>query len=248
MLKLLSDNEVKKYFGTFTYKEAESGRIRIDPEWVDENIETVTIPQLSKLTPSDGAVRFHKKATQQLQNAFSEIERKGLLKYILTWNGSFVPRHITWNPGKMLSRHSWGIAFDINVQWNAYGKKPADENEYGTVIPLVPIFEEHGFVWGGSWKTPDGMHFEVAEVDPKSQYIPLFINGVEATDADVIIKANNSSYGILGPIAKAMGIADESVTSNADYIPVSAFLKSHGYEVEWRDNGILKGEIHAFNL
>jgi len=245
MLKLLTTDSVKIHFGKFSYSEIEGGRIRIDPVWVNENIISVTIPQLAELTPSHGRIRFHKKAASQLVNAFSEIERKGLCKYLVTWNGSFVPRHICWDSRKGLSRHSWGTAFDINVQWNGYGKDPAAENKYGTVMPLVPIFESHGFAWGGLWRTPDGMHFEVAVIDPVTQYVNLIVNDEPVKDAEVIIRSNSRSYGLLGPIAVALGIQDDAVTSNQDTVPVAAFLKSHGYRIKWVENEGPKGTIFA---
>jgi len=243
MAKNLSTQKVKEIFGDFSYTEGENGRINIDPAWVKENLVTVEIPQLANVTTTGGRVTFHKLAAHQLKNAFDEVERKGLVKAIITWNGSWVARHIVWNPKKALSPHSWGIAFDINVEWNSYGAKPASEGAYGTVIPLVPIFEAHGFCWGGSWKKPDGMHFEVAMLNPVTQFVKLIIDGVEVKDAEVVIRSNNRSYGLLGPIAKAIGVKEKSVIENDDPVPVAAFLMSHGYKVKWTADGSPKGTI-----
>ena len=245
MPKHLSTVKVKEFFGAFTYTDLAGGRIRIDPMWVKKNIVTVEVPQLAGVTSMGGRVAFHQKGVQQLKNAFEEVERQELLRYVLTWDGSWVPRHIGWDRRRALSRHSWGIAFDINARWNGYGKTPAREDEHGTVRPLVPIFESHGFCWGGGWKKPDGMHFELAELDPSSQYVLLFIDGVEVTDAKVIIRANGRSYGLLGAMCKAMGIEDKTVVTNEDPVPVAAFLRSHGYKVEWKAGGGPKGTITA---
>ena len=246
MLKVLTISKVKFLFGDFKYTDLDGGRIKIDQKWIDENLVTVAIPQLKEITKNWDRITFHRKGADQLKSAFEEIERLELAKFLLTYDGTWVPRHMSWNKKRSLSRHSWGIAIDINARWNGYGVKPAGESDQGTVRPLVPIFEQHGFCWGGDWSTPDGMHFELVEINPESQYVRLIINEVEVPDANVIIKTNGRSYGILGPMAKAMKIKDKTVTSNDDEVPVAAFLKSHGYEVEWHEEGAPKGTINAW--
>jgi hypothetical protein len=56
-----------------------------------------------------------------------------------------------------LSTHSWGIAFDINKHLGELGEPPS--------MPewIVDIFEKRGFVWGGRWDRPDGMHFQACK-------------------------------------------------------------------------------------
>ena len=52
------------------------------------------------------------------------------------------------------SNHAYGAAVDINAPENPYGAAP-------TMDPrIVRIFEAHGFLWGGDFLIPDGMHFE----------------------------------------------------------------------------------------
>lgn len=28
---------------------------------------------------------------------------------------------------------------------------------------IIKVFEDYGFLWGGAWRTPDPMHFEVGK-------------------------------------------------------------------------------------
>lgn len=55
--------------------------------------------------------------------------------------------------GKRKSVHAWGLAVDYLPNLGAYGKP--------TTIPyhIVNAFKKRGFVWGGDWSYPDGMHF-----------------------------------------------------------------------------------------
>lgn len=59
--------------------------------------------------------------------------------------------------GDRLSTHSWGIAIDMVPQLGLFGKK--------SYVPdfIVAAFERRGFVWGGRWKLPDGMHFQACK-------------------------------------------------------------------------------------
>lgn len=64
-----------------------------------------------------------------------------------------------------LSVHSFGAAFDINVDYSDYwrwGDVNADPIAFKNRIPLavVALFEAQGFIWGGRWYHYDTMHFE----------------------------------------------------------------------------------------
>ena len=53
------------------------------------------------------------------------------------------------------TRPGWGIAVDLNVeQGNLFGQTPHQDPR------LVEVFERWGFLWGGTFIEPDGMHFE----------------------------------------------------------------------------------------
>lgn len=76
--------------------------------------------------------------------------------------GSFFWRRIAGE--KVLSAHSFGIAFDIGVKqgaaywrWSRFRPHP-QQKTYPTDI--VQAFEANGFIWGGKWHEYDIMHFE----------------------------------------------------------------------------------------
>lgn len=71
-----------------------------------------------------------------------------------------------------LSPHSFGMTIDINFALTNYWQwdlekmgLPISEDQpliYRNDVPwdIVPIFERHGFIWGGKWHHYDSMHFE----------------------------------------------------------------------------------------
>ena len=156
-------------FGDFDYSPkpatAPKQTITILGDWEKNNIVSVDIPQLNGVptygSNLKGKVRFHRLAAKQLQAFFAAVQAAGLLQLVKFWDGGFYPRYQTSSTTK-LSNHSWGTAFDINATWNGYNKKPAAIGQTGCLLPLVPIAEKYGFGWGGFFKAPDGMHFEVA--------------------------------------------------------------------------------------
>lgn len=144
------------------------GRIRILDNWEQHNITKVLIPQLKGVLTYggkfSGIVRWHKIGVSQLKAAWAEVEAAGLLDDVKFWDGSFVPRMkrgSTTSP----SEHAFGVAFDINAEWNGFKQRPAPKGTYGSVARLLPIFRAHGFECGADWqKTPDGMHFQIRKL------------------------------------------------------------------------------------
>jgi hypothetical protein len=159
-----------KIFGNFKFKSAGDGTeaIIVTDGWAEKNIERVEIPQLKgmKGVPASGKIQFHRLGASQLMSLFHDWEQADLMKNILTWEGSYVPRYVRGSRS-VLSNHSFGTAFDINYAWNKLGQVPALVGEKGCVREMVAIANKNGFYWGGHFSRMDGMHFEVAQVKAK---------------------------------------------------------------------------------
>lgn len=173
-LKPLSGTSAREaVFGRFEFREDPPNNfgdaIVITDNWESENIVRVEIPQLQQVRgrPRNNVVRFNRKAAKQFADLWRAWEEADLIDRVKTWNGSFVPRfmrnarHVRRN----LSNHSFGTAFDINVEGNGFGAEPARVGKPNCVRELVELANEHGFFWGGHFRRrPDGMHFEVAKI------------------------------------------------------------------------------------
>lgn len=153
---LLSMAELKKELGEFSARPAAGRAIDIHRDWIDENTVETTVPLLKE------QFRCHKVVVQQVEAAMAEIQKQGLghLVDASEFGGCYAGRHITAAADSNLSRHSWGAAFDINVQGNLYGHQPTID------MRIVEIIESFGFSWGGRWDRPDGMHFEFVRRHP----------------------------------------------------------------------------------
>jgi len=160
-----------------------------------EHLVTVVVPQLVGVADRrgsgagrfDGRVRFFGPATGQLLAAFAALERAGLGDRLVSFAGSFCPRLKAVAGGgatRSPSNHAFGTAFDLNEAANPLGASPPAVGRPGSVRELVPLFEQHGFAWGGHFRVPDGMHFEVARLLPPERVsvpvpLRLFLGGVE---------------------------------------------------------------------
>lgn len=101
-----------------------------------------------------------------------------------------------------LSNHAHGAAIDVN--W--------DRNARGTTGDLDPelartLSKKHGLAWGGDWKNPDPMHFEVPNAAP----LPMSARSMtayaghgsvaESDDADI----SEKPYTRPAPVTKGWG-------------------------------------------
>jgi hypothetical protein len=140
---------IKELFGEFAAKPRPGapGFLTLDPAWVRTHIVTERVPLLGEVTCN--AALF-----PQIRGAIRDVRALGLEGTITSYSGCFAPRHINRFPAAGLSHHSWGVALDVNVPQNYYGQTP-DQDPH-----LVAVFEDWGFIWGGDFIVPDGMHFE----------------------------------------------------------------------------------------
>lgn len=88
-----------------------------------------------------------------LRKAFQNIIDRGLTGQVKSWGGCFNIRKKRSSMSPSL--HSWGMAVDLNMVGNEFGEEPTMSPE------LVECFTDAGFDWGGTWKVPDGMHFQL---------------------------------------------------------------------------------------
>ena len=141
---------VKEMFGDFQIKERDGVWITTEPEWREENIQNKRMPIL-------GITRCHRLMWEPLEGALNQILEEGLAEYLIIeeWKssgGCYAPRRINrFDAGGSISRHAWGIAIDINTK---SGYPPR----------VVEIFNDWGFAWGGTWTSPDEMHFELRDL------------------------------------------------------------------------------------
>ena len=141
---------VKEMFGDFQIKERDGVWITTEPEWREENIQNKRMPIL-------GITRCHRLMWEPLEGALNQILEEGLEEYlsIEEWRssgGCYAPRRINrFDAGGSISRHAWGIAIDINTK-SSYPPR------------VVQIFNDWGFAWGGTWTSPDEMHFELRDL------------------------------------------------------------------------------------
>jgi hypothetical protein len=138
----------KEHFGEFAVLDQPGRAVRTGYSWLQEHIVFDEVPLL-------GRIECHREMFPPLRAAFQELIDRGLGHLVdpSDYGGCWVPRT---SSGAVLSSHAWGTAIDLNVSTNHLGMEPSQPEE------LIEVMASHGFVWGGEWLVPDGMHFELA--------------------------------------------------------------------------------------
>jgi D-alanyl-D-alanine carboxypeptidase-like protein len=140
---------MKEVFGEFAAypRSDDPAFLNVDPAWYDANIATRSVPLL-------GSVTCNKRLFPQLIGALTDVLAAGLGGEIHVYSGCYAARTVARSPTAPPSQHAYGAAIDIDAPENPYGGTP-------TMDPrIVRIFQRWGFIWGGRFLTPDGMHFE----------------------------------------------------------------------------------------
>jgi hypothetical protein len=146
----LPNEQLKAVVGEPAYRHGAGDAVALDPAWVRANIATESVPGLGRVT-------CHRAVLPALRGALTEVARAGLGGGLGRFGGCYNPRLIRGgDSGGFLSRHSYGIAVDVNTANNTFGGRVSMDPR------IVDIFHRWGFAWGGTWTRPDGMHFEYA--------------------------------------------------------------------------------------
>jgi D-alanyl-D-alanine carboxypeptidase len=140
---------MKGVFGEFAAypRSDDPAYLTVSSSWYDGHIVTRSVPLLGQVTCN---VAFF----PALTGALREVEAAGLGNEIHTYSGCYAARTVARSPTAPPSNHAYGAAIDINAPENPYGATPTMDPK------IVAIFERWGFLWGGQYLTPDGMHFE----------------------------------------------------------------------------------------
>lgn len=99
------------------------------------------------------AIYLHKDFKVLLQQAFRQLEQRGLHKEIKSCDGCFNIRHVRGSYS-VLSVHSWGAAVDLNARDNPLGTSGRWSPQFLEVMNSCRIF--CGQLWTGR---KDPMHF-----------------------------------------------------------------------------------------
>jgi len=121
----------------------------------ENNMMLWDIPEVMERSAIPGRIYCNKDMQPALAQAIVNMIVRGFIEELKTWDGCFNRR--LKKGGVSASLHSWGIAVDVNAAWNGFDRTPTMSPEF------VKCWTDAGFDWGGTWNTPDGMHFQLKE-------------------------------------------------------------------------------------
>jgi hypothetical protein len=114
------------------------------------------VPSILEIGVIPKKIYCNKDLVIPLSKAFQNLIHTGHVKELKTWDGCFNVRKK--RGGSTMSLHSWGVAVDMNAFSNCFGCKPT------LSAGFVKCFTDVGFDWGGTWRKPDGMHFQLKSI------------------------------------------------------------------------------------
>lgn len=137
----------------------------------DENLVMITLPYPMRIAWDTDVVvnkaRCHRKIADRLLCVFIELKAHyGYEKIkelgIDLFGGIYEYRKM--RGGNDWSRHSWGIAIDLDPARNGLKvRKPKAQFSKKEYKAMIDIFYKYGFVSYGREKNYDWMHFEIAD-------------------------------------------------------------------------------------
>ncbi len=194
---------IEKHFGKFDWRPdpRQRGAVTIAGDWILHNIARITppFPLRNGHGRSIKLIPCHAGIADQLEAVLVELRDNALTHLINSFDGCWVTRHMSWDPDRALSHHSWGIAVDVNARRFPYGSKDKQDSR------LIGAFRRHGFEYGGHWSTPDAMHFEVVALPLNGDMdgMKIIVNDELVSTCGRLV--DGVAEGPLGPVVAALG-------------------------------------------
>jgi D-alanyl-D-alanine carboxypeptidase-like protein len=156
MLRLMTDKEVIQKYGDPSKFVDDDGSVSAG--WQLSILDRFMLPKPLPLSWGGQATRIscHKLVKPELEAAVKKIAAiPKVWDCINDYGGCYNFRRNRNAPGR-LSRHSWGIAIDLDVADNPSGGP-------SKMPPLIiQALYDIDWIWGGWFEHPDPMHFEKA--------------------------------------------------------------------------------------
>ena len=150
----LSTSERDERFGPLVWSHSPSvtnpERVVVVNSFASDNLVRRTYPEL----PSNPTIDIHRDAAEPLARVLEDLEERGLLGLIRTYDGVYNPRLVRGSTTN-LSSHAYGTSIDLNARENPLGSPPTPDQRR-----LAEVFERHGWYWGDRFSRRDPMHFE----------------------------------------------------------------------------------------
>ena len=144
---------LKERFGEFEAHPDNSapGKIVIEPRWVQDHIQSATIPVLGTIVCNDVIVPLLKKAIHAIAAA-------GLTSSITDVGSCYTTTFGVHDPSGPLTPADWGVSIELNPSSNPPGQQPT--------MPKAIIQEMYkvGFGWAGNDAYPQGALFRYRTV------------------------------------------------------------------------------------
>lgn len=162
-MNTLTLNEIENVFGKFSYVDQNNGLVTVDQGWLDKNLTFIVTPA--------GITKCHVKLVKVFINLFKDIKKEKLEDFVtfMKCGGGWSPRKKCWDKNRELSTHAWGIACDLNVKDNPYGRISFNTLSFSetnvNTSKIIRIFESYGFIWGGKLTPLNPTHFEFVDIN-----------------------------------------------------------------------------------
>lgn len=157
---MLTDEQVRQEFGDPTPLLRDDGSV--STAWEQSILVVLPLPAPLPVAGGYGVARYvrcHHRIRDRLRAALEAVfNQPDAWASVNDYAGCYCWRLM--RGAHKLSRHSWGIAIDLDSRDNPMGAAP--QMHPG----VVSAFVGQGFEWGGRWRAPrtDGMHFEFADL------------------------------------------------------------------------------------